>query len=132
MRQIYIMEKGRFLVSGTSHNCLKKRCFFFSLSKKIPATESICAFLLYFFFALSISSVKFSKKVFLSDGRKIFPACLIVQRLDCQSATLNIFHRLAQAVLAVPNLKRPAQKLRKLTTAPECLHLPAYADVLKT
>lgn len=100
----------------------EKTMFFLFFIKKIPATESICAFLLYFFFALSISSVKFSKKVFLSDGRKIFPACLIVQRLDCQSATLNIFHRLAQAVLAVPNLNRPAQKLRKLTTAPECLH----------
>ena len=118
MRQIYIMEKGRFLVSGTSHNCLKKRCFFFSLSKKIPATESICAVLLYFFFALSISSVKFSKKVFLSDGRKIFPACLIVQRLDCQSATLNIFHRLAQA-------SKPQSPGLKTSQAYDCAGMPA-------
>lgn len=119
MRQIYIMEKGRFLVFRTLRNYLKILCFFFFI-KKIPATESICVFLLYFFFALSISSVRFSKKVFLSDGRKIFPDCLIVQRLDCQSATLNIFHRLAQAVLAVPNLNQTSQ-------AYGCAGMPASA-----
>ena len=80
MRQIYIMEKGRFLVSGTSHNCLKKRCFFFSLSKKYRQRNQ---------FALSccISSVKFSKKVFFIRRPENFS-----RLFDCSKAGLSICH----------------------------------------
>lgn len=100
----------------------EKTMFFLFFIKKIPATESICAFLLYFFFALSISSVKFSKKVFFIRRPENFS-----RLFDCSKAGLSICHvkyfpSACASGIAVPNLNRPAQKLRKLTTAPECLH----------
>ena len=61
--------------------------FFLFFIKKIPATESICAFLLYFFFALSISSVKFSKKVFFIRRPENFS-----RLFDCSKAGLSICH----------------------------------------
>lgn len=65
----------------------EKTMFFLFFIKKIPATESICAFLLYFFFALSISSVKFSKKVFFIRRPENFS-----RLFDCSKAGLSICH----------------------------------------
>lgn len=114
--------KGRFLVSGTSHNCLKKRCFFFSLSKKIPATESICAFLLYFFFALSISSVKFSKKVFFIRRPENFS-----RLFDCSKAGLSICHvkYFPPACASGISCSKPQSPGLKTSQAYDCAGMPA-------
>lgn len=80
------MEKGRFLVFRTLCNYLKRLCFFLFFIKEIPATESICVFLLYFFFALSISSVRFSKKAFVRRPENFS------RLFDCSKAGLSICH----------------------------------------
>lgn len=122
MRHIYIMEKGRFLVSGTSHNCLKKRCFFLFFIKKIPATESICAFLLYFFFALSISSVKFSKKVFFIRRPENFS-----RLFDCSKAGLSICHvkYFPPACASGISCSKPQSPGLKTSQAYDCAGMPA-------
>lgn len=87
MRQIYIMEKGRFLVSGTLCNYLKNTVFFFPLSKKYRQRNQFALSCCIFFFALSISSVKFSKKVFFIRRPENFS-----RLFDCSKAGLSICH----------------------------------------
>ena len=116
------MEKGRFLVSGTSHNCLKKRCFFLFFIKKIPATESICAFLWYFFFALSISSVKFSMKVFFIRRPENFS-----RLFDCSKAGLSICHvkYFPPACASGISCSKPQSPGPKTSQAYDCAGMPA-------
>lgn len=67
------MEKGRFLVFRTLRNCLKILCFFFHLSKKYRQRNQFALSCCIYYFALSIFSVRFSKKVFYQAVGKIFP-----------------------------------------------------------
>lgn len=100
----------------------EKTMFFLFFIKKIPATESICAVLLYFFFALSISSVKFSKKVFFIRRPENFS-----RLFDCSKAGLSICHvkSFPPACASGISCSKPQSPGPKTSQAYDCAGMPA-------